>query len=54
MGRLSEGRGNVIRQVEMLRELGAKTGKSMPANISDNQQLEEAEIDKESEPDAED
>lgn len=28
---LSTGRGNVIRQVEMLRELGAKSGKSLPA-----------------------
>ncbi len=29
-GQLSEGRGNVVRQVEMLRELGAKTNKSLP------------------------
>lgn len=29
-GQLSEGRGNVVRQVEMLRELGAKTSKSLP------------------------
>ncbi|HEY8576081.1 MAG TPA: DNA recombination protein RmuC [Devosia sp.] len=28
---LSSGRGNVVRQVEMLRELGAKTGKTLPA-----------------------
>jgi DNA recombination protein RmuC len=28
---LSTGRGNVVRQVEMLRELGAKSGKSLPA-----------------------
>ena len=28
---LSNGRGNVVRQVEMLRELGAKSGKSLPA-----------------------
>lgn len=28
---LTSGRGNVVRQVEMLRELGAKSGKSLPA-----------------------
>src|SRR5690606_3818410 len=30
-GQLSTGRGNVVRQVEMLRELGAKSSKSLPA-----------------------
>lgn len=30
-GRLSSGRGNVIRQTEMLKELGAQTKKSLPA-----------------------
>ena len=30
-GQLSSGRGNVVRQVEMLRELGAKTDKSLAA-----------------------
>lgn len=30
LGRLSQGPGNVIRQVEQLKELGAKTGKSIP------------------------
>ncbi len=30
-GQLSTGRGNVVRQVEMLRDLGAKTNKSLPA-----------------------
>lgn len=29
MGKLSEGRGNLVRQVEMLKELGAKTGKAI-------------------------
>lgn len=29
-GQLSTGRGNVVRQVEMLRDLGAKTNKTMP------------------------
>lgn len=40
MGRLSEGRGNVIRQVEMLKELGAKSSKSLPGDLTDPQ-LEE-------------
>ncbi|WP_323015936.1 DNA recombination protein RmuC [Devosia sp.] len=30
-GQLSSGRGNVVRQVEMLRELGAKTNRSLPS-----------------------
>jgi len=30
-GQLSTGRGNVVRQVEMLRELGAKTNRSLPS-----------------------
>lgn len=30
-GQLSSGRGNVLRQVEMLRELGAKTNRSLPS-----------------------
>jgi DNA recombination protein RmuC len=30
-GQLSTGRGNVLRQVEMLRELGAKTSRTLPA-----------------------
>ncbi|MGM0546137.1 MAG: DNA recombination protein RmuC [Bacteroidota bacterium] len=54
MGRLSEGRGNVIRQVEMLRELGAKAGKSMPATVSNQQQLEESQPNSEIEVDAQD
>ena len=29
VGKLSEGSGNLIRQVEMLKELGAKTSKSI-------------------------
>ncbi|KKC38327.1 hypothetical protein WH87_11530 [Devosia epidermidihirudinis] len=31
-GQLSSGRGNVVRQVEMLRELGAKSSKVLPGN----------------------
>lgn len=33
MGKLSTGNGNVIRQIEMLRTLGAKTSKTLPANL---------------------
>lgn len=36
MTRLSTGSGNVIRQVEMLRELGAKTSKQLPENLKEN------------------
>jgi DNA recombination protein RmuC len=38
--RLSEGRGNVIRQAEMLRELGVKPTKSMPRALSASAQDE--------------
>lgn|GEM_PF-4878065 len=31
--RLSEGRGNVIRQAELLRELGVKPNKSLPSEL---------------------
>lgn len=43
MGRLSEGRGNVIRQVEMLRELGAKSSKSLPGDLAEQHELSEGE-----------
>ena len=35
MKKLSEGRGNLIRQVELLRGLGVRTGKSLPRNLLD-------------------
>jgi DNA recombination protein RmuC len=41
MNRLSTGHGNVIRQVEMLRELGANSGKSLPSDLTDPQQLDD-------------
>ncbi len=34
MGKLSEGPGNLVRQVEMLKELGAKTNKSLAPEIA--------------------
>lgn len=48
MGRLSTGHGNVIRQVEMLRELGANTSKTLPAELTEPTQIDAAE--KESKP----
>ncbi len=35
MKKLSEGRGNLVRQVEMLKQLGIRTGKSLPRNLLD-------------------
>jgi DNA recombination protein RmuC len=42
MKKLSEGRGNLIRQVEMLKELGVRTGKSLPRNLLDSAGAEES------------
>lgn len=41
MNKLSLGRGNLIGQVEQLKALGAKTSKSLPENLVDNQELAE-------------
>jgi DNA recombination protein RmuC len=41
MKKLSEGRGNLIRQVEMLKELGVRTSKSMPRNLLDAAGIEQ-------------
>lgn len=35
MGRLSTGAGNLVRQAEMIRKLGAKTSKQLPGNMTD-------------------
>ncbi len=35
MKKLSEGRGNLVRQVEMLKQLGLRTSKSLPQNLLD-------------------
>jgi DNA recombination protein RmuC len=43
MGRLSEGRGNVVRQVEMLRELGAKSSKTLPQDIRERNQISDGD-----------
>ncbi len=41
MKKLSEGRGNLVRQVEMLKELGVRTGKTLPQNLLDAAAAEE-------------
>jgi DNA recombination protein RmuC len=41
MKKLSEGPGNLIRQVEMLKQLGIRTSKSLPRNLLDNAGIED-------------
>ena len=41
MKKLSEGRGNLVRQVEMLKQLGLRTSKSLPQNLLDSAAVEE-------------
>lgn len=43
MTRLATGQGNVIRQVEMLKELGAKADKQLPGELTERMQLEDGE-----------
>lgn len=40
MGKLASGGGNLIRQVEQLKGLGARTSKSLPANLLDDEEVE--------------
>jgi DNA recombination protein RmuC len=42
--KLSEGRGNLIRQVEMLKQLGIRSGKQLPRGLLDNAGVEEPEL----------
>ena len=44
MKKLSEGRGNLVRQVEMLKQLGVRTGKSLPQNLLDAAAADESEL----------
>jgi DNA recombination protein RmuC len=44
MKKLSEGRGNLIRQVELLRGLGVRTGKALPRNLLDAAGVEEPSL----------
>ena len=41
MKKLCEGRGNLVRQVEMLKQLGVRTSKSLPQNLLDSAAVEE-------------
>jgi DNA recombination protein RmuC len=44
MKKLSEGRGNLLRQVEMLKQLGIRTSKSLPLNLLDAAAVEEPDL----------
>lgn len=44
MNKLSTGRGNILAKTEKLKELGAKTSKSLPANLLDKEVDEDIEI----------
>ncbi len=44
MKKLAEGRGNLIRQVEMLKELGIRTNKSIPKNLLDRADVDQTEL----------
>lgn len=44
MKKLSEGRGNLIRQVEMLKQLGIRTGKQLPRGLLDQAGADEGEL----------
>lgn len=44
MKKLSEGPGNLVRQVEMLKQLGVKSGKSLPKNLLDSAGLDNASM----------
>ncbi len=40
MNKLSEGRGNILSKTEKLKELGAKTSKSLPQDLLDNSEID--------------
>ena len=44
MKKLSEGRGNLLRQVEMLKQLGIRTSKSLPQSLLDSAAIDEPEL----------
>jgi DNA recombination protein RmuC len=45
MKKLSEGPGNLVRQVEMLKQLGVRTGKSLPRNLLNAAGVDEPALD---------
>ena len=44
MKKLSEGRGNLVRQVQMLKELGIRTNKSIPKQLLDRADVDQTEL----------
>lgn len=44
MKKLVDGRGNLIRQVELLKKLGLRTNKSIPNNLLDRADVDQAEL----------
>jgi DNA recombination protein RmuC len=44
MKKLADGRGNLIRQVEMLKKLGLRTTKSLPRNLLDRADVDQTEL----------
>jgi DNA recombination protein RmuC len=44
MKKLADGRGNLIRQVEMLKELGLRTNKSIPKSLLDRADVDQTEL----------
>ena len=44
MKKLADGRGNLIRQVELLKKLGLRTNKSIPKNLLDRADVDQAEL----------
>jgi DNA recombination protein RmuC len=44
MKKLADGRGNLIRQVEMLKKLGLRTNKSIPKNLLDRADVDQEEL----------
>ncbi len=44
MKKLAEGPGNLVRQVEMLKQLGIRTSKSLPRNLLDRADVDQEEL----------
>jgi DNA recombination protein RmuC len=44
MKKLADGRGNLIRQVELLKKLGLRTNKSIPRNLLDRADVDQEEL----------
>jgi DNA recombination protein RmuC len=44
MKKLADGRGNLIRQVELLKKLGLRTTKSIPQKLLDRAEVDQEEL----------